>query len=184
MFILFEFNLPVTCAKESPEFEMSARLEGGLVLGGQIINDGLIYLSGSNLMYTNSIKTSGNSFLGLGAGFYNFRNETFIPFVFDFFGFTGKSKNKPFLNFQAGYSLGFSDLYKNYSDYNFKGGLCFSAGLGKCFAISNRFSALISISYRHQFAHVRYTYSGVSEIESDLNYDMLLFTFGIMICQD
>jgi len=184
-FIIFLFSLPLVgvSAREEPEFEKFARLEGGLILGGQVVNDVLVYTPGVNLNYTYSIKTGNNSCFGIGAGFSNFKDESFIPVYFDFLGLTGKNRNNSYVNFQAGYAFGSSELYKVFQEYEFKGGICFGIGLGRRFKLNDKFSAVIDLSYRHQFASVRYSLNGTREVENNLNYDMLFMNFGIMLHQ-
>jgi hypothetical protein len=159
------------------------RLEGGLTLGGQVVSDILVYTPGYNLSYTYSVKSGENSGLGFGLGYIHFEDESFIPIFFDFTGFTGKKKRGSFINFQAGYAFGFSELYNSYQYYNYRGGICFGIGLGKKFKFSDSFSALIAVAYHHQFANVTYSYDGIRNIESSLNYEMLRISFGIMLDQ-
>jgi hypothetical protein len=169
--------------KKQLELDKCARLEGGLIIGGQILNDNLIYNPGGSFQYSYCIKSGNNVGFGLGAGIQFFEEEAFIPFYFDFIGMLNKHQNAPFLEFQAGYAMAWSNKYKNVRDYAFTGGIYFSTGIGRKFKFNDTFSSYISLSYKHQFASLTYTAFTINEYYEKLNYDMLVLSIGIMLEQ-
>ncbi len=175
-----------TLAQSSEGFELTkcARLEGGFIMGGQVFNDNLIYNPGANFQYSYSLKSGEKAGFGLGAGLLYFDEEAFIPFYFDFIGLFNKNQNTLFLTFQAGYSFGWSARYKNFEDYSFDGGIYFSAGLGRKFKFSERFSPYISLAYKHQFASLTYEANSIDNYYEKLNYDMVVLSIGIMLEQN
>jgi hypothetical protein len=181
--ILINYSNAYAQVENRLEIDKCARLEGGLILAGQVSNDNLIYNPGGNFQYSYCIKSGGNAGFGLGAGVQFFDEEAFIPFYIDFIELFNKSKNSPFLTFQGGYALGWSNLYKNIQRYSYNGGFCFSCGIGRKFRFNDTFSSYISFSYKHQFATLSYQTNAVESYREILNYDMLTLSIGIMLEQ-
>ncbi len=176
-------NQALAQEKSKLELDKCARLEGGFILGGQVFNDNLIYNPGASFQYSYCLKSGEKAGFGLGAGVLFFEEEAFIPFYADFVGLINKNQNTKFLTFQAGYAFGWSSRYKSFQDYSFKGGIYFSAGLGRKFRFSEKFSPYISIAYKHQFASLTYKASANEEYNEDLNFDMIVLSIGIMLEQ-
>lgn len=158
-------------------------LEGGYSIGAQQANESIESLSGLIGNYTAQLQVSNRISYGLGFGYEAFESETFIPIYLDFKGKLRKKNNSPYLSTQFGYALGSNDTYLTYADYTYRGGLFFSPGIGYLFSVKGHFSCLLSASYKHQFAHVRYDTFDGEEFREELNFDMLLLRIGILLPQ-
>ena len=72
---------------------------------------------------------------------------------------------------------------RSYYD-DFDGGVYFGVGVGNRFEVNDRFTCFLQASYRHQFAQVTYQAYSLPAIRQELNYDMLVISFGIMLEQN
>ncbi|HEX8529285.1 MAG TPA: hypothetical protein VF646_04660 [Cytophagales bacterium] len=166
---------------EKSNFVVHHSLEGGLAIGGQISNEVFVLKSGISLAYAAEVEFSSRVYYGLGLGMDKFREETFFPVFGSFRGMLRKKDNSPFLAAQFGYAFGSHRNYAAFEGYDFRGGVVFSPGLGYRFAVGDKFSGLMGVYYKHQFAQAEYrTYDGF-RYRSPLNYDLVCFRVGILL---
>jgi hypothetical protein len=168
-------------AQEGKELKLDkcARMEAGFIFS---INstDTNRYSPGGQMQYSYCIKAHPRAGYGAGLGFNFFRDEIFIPFHIDFIGLLKEGKNGPFVTVQVGYSIGVSSRYINYQDQKFRGGMYFHGGFGNRFAVNDRFSAYVSLSYSHQSANLRYTTGSGHREKEKFNYNMVALSIGLM----
>ncbi len=167
--------------KSKKSWTLHHTLDGGYSFGIQQSNEQVITQSGLVGSYTAQLRVSNRIYYGLGFGYEQFEYETFLPIYLDFKGKLRKKDNSPYLSTQLGYAIGSNDSYLQFVDYTYRGGLFFSSGVGYKFSVKDRFSCLMSVAYKHQFAHVRYeTFDGETYRE-ELNFDLVMFRFGIIL---
>ena len=156
-------------------------LEGGLAIGGQLSNEVFVYKSGISLTYAAEVAFSSRVYYGAGLGMDKFREETFFPLFASFRGMLRKKDNTPFLAAQFGYAFGTHRSYAGFEGYDFRGGVVFSPGIGYRFSAGGKFSGLLGVYYKHQFAQAEYrTYVGF-RYRTPLNYDLVSFRVGILL---
>ncbi len=156
-------------------------LEGGLVIGGQLSNEVFVYKSGISLVYAAEVEFSSRVYYGAGLGVDKFREETFYPLFASFRGMLRKKDNTPFLAAQFGYAFASNRNYGRFEGYDFDGGVVFSPGLGYRFSVGDKFSGLMGVYYKHQFAQAEYrTYDGF-RFRTPLSYNLISFRVGILL---
>jgi hypothetical protein len=165
------------------EIEKCARLESGFIFGNRIVNSEELYIPGGSIQYSYCLKSGDYLGIGLGVGVNLFKSEGLIPFYLDIIGMMKKDRNSPFVNLQTGYSFGWSNKFEDLQSPEFKGGFFIGIGLGKKFHIRDRFASYISLSYRHQLASVRYELEDQEEQKENINYNLLVFSIGVMLEQ-
>jgi hypothetical protein len=166
--------------EEKSKINIYHSLEGGVTLGGQLSNEVFVYKSGLNLLYTIEAQFSSRVFYGAGLGVDKFNEETFYPLFASFRGLLRKKDNTPFLAAHFGYAFATNRNYNGFEGYDFDGGVLFSPGLGYRFSVGDKFSGLLGVYYKHQFAKSQYrTYDGFN-YRTTLNYDLVSFRAGIM----
>ncbi len=168
---------------EKVEILRCSRFELGYIFGGQVYNDNFMYNPGFAISHTYNLKINKRVGYGLGFGVLLFEDEKFIPLYADFIGNFKKSKSSPYVNIQLGYSIGWNENYEQLENYRFNGGMMFASGLGKKFAISDRFSMLTSVNYKHQFAQLKYESFEGTTTKERLNYDFFIISVGIIFEQ-
>lgn len=161
--------------------EKYLRIEGSYILGGQVINDNLIYNPGGSINASICLRSGNKTGFGIGGGYTLLNDDSFVPLYFEFTGYMNKKKNCMFMVFQAGYAFGMSNRYKNYTEYSFNGGICFGIGTGYRFRINENLDTYLSITYKHHFASVNYRSVSDLEYKQNLNYELLAISFGFMI---
>ena len=167
--------------EEKSKLKVHHSLEGGLVIGGQLSNEVFVYKSGISLAYAAEVEFSSRVYYGAGLGVDKFREETFYPLFASFRGMLRKKDNTPFLAAQFGYAFGSDRSYGAFEGYDFRGGVMFSPGLGYRFSVGDKFSGLLGVHYKHQFAQAEYrTYDGF-RFRTPLNYDLITFRVGILL---
>jgi hypothetical protein len=166
---------------EKSKVKVHHSLEGGLVIGGQLSNEVFVYKSGISLVYAAEVEFSSRVYYGAGLGVDKFREETFYPLFASFRGMLRKKDNTPFLAAQFGYAFGSNRDYGGFEGYDFRGGVVFSPGLGYRFSVGDKFSGLLGVHYKHQFAQAEYrTYDGF-RFRTPINYDLITFRVGILL---
>ncbi len=156
-------------------------LEGGLAVGGQVSNEVFVLKSGLSLAYAAEVEFSSRVYYGAGLGMDRFREETFFPVFGSFRGMLRKKDNTPFLAAQFGYAFGTNRNYGRFEGYDFRGGVVFSPGVGYRFSVGDKFSGLMGVYYKHQFAQAEYrTFDGF-RYRTPLNYNLVSFRVGILL---
>ncbi len=166
---------------EKAKLKVHHSLEGGLILGGQITNEVFVYKAGFSLTYAAEVQFSSRVYYGAGLGVDKFREETFYPLFASFRGMLRKKDNTPFLAAQFGYAFASNRNYGRFEGYDFDGGVVFSPGLGYRFSVGDKFSGLMGVYYKHQFAQAEYrTYDGF-RFRTPLSYNLISFRVGILL---
>lgn len=181
IFLCFEYSggfaqTPDTLDTNS---SITTRISGAHIFGAQIYNDNFFYNSGYSLSAISNYPISKQLLLGMGVSYIHLQDEEFIPIYFDILGYKNDKKDPPVINFQLGYSYGWSDIHTIMKGYDFDGGLFISVGTGKKINFSSNFSLLFQWAYQHQFAVMNYTQNNHTTSEI-LNYDMLSLILSIM----
>jgi hypothetical protein len=160
--------------------DMFIRLDIAYIFGGQIYNDNFLYNPGFNFYGAYGVYVSERLGVGLGTGLQQFRNEKFIPVFADLTGLIEKKNNTRLISIQCGYSFAWSESLKNFIGSRLNGGMYINAGFGRRFHISDAFSVIMGISYRHQFAVIEYELFNLNHYRERINYDMLVIGTGFI----
>jgi hypothetical protein len=167
--------------KESKSVNLHHTLEVGYTIGGQVSNDNFIYKAGLLGQYTADFQVSTRVFYGAGIGYEKLGQETFIPIFASFKGLLKKKDSTPFLTAQMGYALGSNKNMYSYEGYSYRGGILFSPGFGYKLNVRDKYSILVSVNYKHQFARIRYKTLDDHTYADNLNYDLLSFRIGVLL---
>jgi hypothetical protein len=163
--------------KTSP---LSSRLSLSYLVGGQLFNDHFLYNPGISALFTESYRITGSFEAGLGSGYVSLIDERFVPVYLEAFGYKKKGKNSPVIRFQAGFSSAWFGNEHFSAEYKLKGGLYFTAGMGRKIDLKNRYSILFLWSYYHQSGSINYQVFNGDNYSTPVNYDMIQLSFGIM----
>jgi hypothetical protein len=176
--------MPAAMSQESEDPDTAVkhfiRLDLAYIIGGQIYNDNFLYNPGFNVYGTYGLDIHDRMSVGLGTGLQQFRNEKFIPVFIDMTGWISKKKNTRLVSLQLGYSFGWSESLKNLTDSNLNGGVYIGAGFGRKFYLTEAFSVIASLSYRHQFAELEYEVFNLRDYRERINYDLLVIGISFL----
>ena len=167
-----------------PELEKCARLEGGFIIGSRFEKPDYTIKPGVSLQYSYGLKSGQYLGFGFGAGVHFFKNEGFIPFYIDMISLFMRNPNSPFINLQAGYSLGWNNAYNDFHNPEFKGGLLMGIGAGKKIRLNERFASYLSVSYKHQLASITYEGEAQHKQSERLHYHLFIVSIGLMLEQE
>jgi hypothetical protein len=183
---LFSFSFSYsayTQSENSLHIEKCARMQSGLIMqfpNGEYNED---VNPGISFQYCYGIKAGTRAGIGFGAGFHFFKEESYIPIVFDLVYFIGQNKKCFFIYGDGGYSLGWSSDFKEYDHSDFKGGLTLGTGFGKKILILEQMALFINAGYQYQHAQLKYEPEPDQTKNKSLHYHMLIVSLGIMIEQ-
>lgn len=167
--------------KDKNEIELAYHLAAGFSFGGQIIGETFLFESGISFELITNYRASSRIYYGLGLGYERYDSETFMPLFLSFTGMTKKKDEGPYLSFQTGYSFAWDKDFNSYENYNYRGGLLFSTGIGRMFEIKDKYKILINISLKHQFVRIDYKSFDSSDYTENINYDMISFKIGLLL---
>jgi hypothetical protein len=181
--MLFLISIPLQAKDEDSTYRHPkyARVETSYVFGGQVYNLKLMYDPGFAIQASYGLMLNGQVGLGLGTGYMQLMDERFLPVYAEVVGYLKDKPGTPVIRMQLGYSAGWYKGDMSMEGYEFHGGMCFDAGLGRKITINDKYAVIFQCSYRHQFAKMEYEVYGGREYKSAMNYDMLLFTLGFVI---
>ena len=167
-------------SQTAEESQFTSRLNVSYLFGGQFYNDHFIYNPGFSIQYAQSYKVSKSFEAGIGSSYIHLMDESFVPVYVEVLGYKKNSWNSPFIRFQLGGTAAWyrSDTYP--SDYDLKGRIYFSAGMGRKIQINERYSVLFHWALVHVSALVEYQIFDGTDYSSLANYDLLQLSFGIM----
>lgn len=165
------------------DIEKCARLEAGFVTSYSSYINGNKFSPGGGVHYSYCLKPGSYFGFGIGAGVHLFSDEGFIPFYFDGICMLSKKGNASFIDMKAGYAFGWSNKYVDIQNFEFTGGLFLGTGIGKKIKLNENFSSYLSLSYRNQFASLRYNDSTEEEHFDRFNYHMIVLSLGIVLEQ-
>lgn len=173
----------VSAQKNEDALSAYQRVEGSYIIGAQVYNDNFLYNPGASLTFSYGASINKYASIGIGSGYQAFDDEKFIPLYMDVIGLKKGKKNIPYLNMQVGYSIGWADSYNGIESYDYQGGIYVNAGIGRKILLNDKISLLIQCAYRHQSARMELKTSDANNYNQNLNYDMIVFTLGIMAVQ-
>ena len=172
-------------AQDEDEFEIikCVRFEAGIVYAKGFYhapkND-----QGYRISYAYGIKPASRLGIGLGTDINLFENETIVPVYLNTLLFLREKKSTLYLDLKAGYSLVWTKTsFTDYETYNYKGGPSFTAGIGRRFAINEKFCFSLKAAYTSQFAKVDFNYPGERTTSEKLQYNLFSLSFGLMLEQ-
>jgi len=167
--------------KDKKEIELAYQLTAGYTFGGQIVDKSLLFESGISFELVTNLRVSSRIYYGLGLGYERYDSETFLPLYLSFTGMTKKKDAGPYLSFQTGYSFAWDKDFKSYDNYNYRGGLLFSAGIGRMFEMKDKYKILANISLKHQFVRIDYKPVDSGIYTETINYDMIIIKIGLLL---
>ncbi|WP_462280664.1 hypothetical protein [Salinivirga cyanobacteriivorans] len=162
------------------DFKSYQRISGGYIFGGQVYNQDFEYNPGVEIQGIYGLKLSKRVSVGVGTGITILEDEQFLPLFAEVNGLTSKKNNSAALSMQVGYAHGWYNGYDDVDGLEFRGGIYFDAGLGKQLFISENISVLFRVSYRHQFAQMRFETFNNPDYKEAVHYDMLVLSLGIL----
>lgn len=171
----------ITNVKGNDNYKLRyTRIDFSYCFGGQVYNDNFNYNPGITIQGVYGYKL--NSYVGIGAGigYQQLTHENFLPVFFEVWGIRKDKKNPPSVRIQIGYAPGWYNQSVDLEGYSYRGGAFFDVGFGRNFLITEKWSVLFHLSYRHQFAAMKYEVYSTKEYKDVLNYDMLIFSLGII----
>lgn len=177
VFLLSLFALVGKGQDSIPEYQ---RLEASYIFGGQVYNNSLIYNPGFSFQGAYGRMINESVGVGIGTGYMHFEHENFVPLFLEVMGYKKNKSITPLIKMQVGYSFAWYSGNMEIQGYHFHGGVYFDAGVGRKISINTNCSVLFQLSYRHQFAHMRYEIFGGQDYKEAMNYDMLVITLGLI----
>jgi hypothetical protein len=150
------------------------------IIGAQLYNDNFLYNPGLSLQMAFGRNVNKDIGIGLGTGYMKMKNERFIPVYLEIMGKKKQKPNTPFIRFQGGYSIGWSEATNSMVNYDMKGGFYINAGVGRNIRIFDKYSILFLWSFCHQFAQMQYQIFGDRTYSETLNYDMVQVSVGLL----
>jgi len=180
--LLFEVFSVVASESErqGKEDKIYQTLACSYVVGAQVYNDNFLYNPGGAIQVSTGWKLKKDLYTGFGAGYIGLQDERFVPLFWEAYGFRSKKRNSPYIRFQSGYAPGWIEPAKHQQGYEVHGGLYFSAAAGRKIELSDRFALLFQVAYTHQNGELEYEVFGKEEHVSELNFDMIWFTVGLL----
>ena len=167
--------------KDKKEIKLAYQLTAGYAFGGQIVDKSILFESGVSFELITNLRVSPKIYYGLGLGYERYDSETFLPLFLSFTGMTKKKDEGTYLSFQTGYSFAWDNDFNSYDNYNYRGGLLFSAGIGRMFEIKDKYKLLANISLKHQFVRIDYKPIDSSGYTETINYDMIIIKIGLLL---
>lgn len=164
--------------EEKTRTELHPEFEGGVVGGGAVSDGSFIYKSGASVRFGVNIKASKKVYYGISTGVEFFEDETFVPVSLNFTGFTKGKENSPYMSFKFGYATATNAKLYSYVNYDYRGGLFFSPGLGYKIAVKEKYGVMMGVSYKHQFANVRYKTADNKMYREQNNFHLMAFNLG------
>lgn len=155
-------------------------LNASYIIGAQLYNDNFLYNPGLSLQMSFGRSVNDDIGIGLGSGYMQMKNERFIPVFLEIMGKKKQKANTPFIRFQGGYSIGWSEATTSMVNYDMKGGFYINAGVGRNIRIYDKYSILFQWSFCHQFAQMQYQIFGDRTYSETLNYDMVQVSVGLL----
>lgn len=154
-------------------------LFAGVSAGGHADRGNFIYRDGYHVNGGVLWKRNKRVHLGFGVGLEKLNSELFLPAGLMALGYTKKDDESMYFGLHAGYALGIrNDLY-SHLNYEYHGGLFFQPMLGYKFGLKGS-DLLIGISYKHQFAGIRYERPDGGHFSEENNYHIFSFRAGIV----
>jgi len=151
----------------------------GYQVGGQGENRNFVTKSGLNLQVNALYELNNYIHAGIGLGFSNFKNETYIPIFVAAKARLKNVENCSYLKTQFGYSEATNNTINQTEFYDFDGGIYFSAGWGYQWSINEKLGLNFEINIEFQEAELEYeSFSGVS-FDDDIQNYFLSFKTGI-----
>ena len=167
--------------KDKKEIKLAYQLAAGYAVGGQIVDKSILFESGVSFELITNLRVSPKIYYGLGLGYERYDSETFLPLFLSFTGMTKKKDEGTYLSFQTGYSFAWDNDFNSYDNYNYRGGLLFSAGIGRMFEMKDKYKLLVNISLKHQFVRIDYKPLDSSSYTETINYDMIIIKIGLLL---
>lgn len=178
--LVFALSLCALVGKGQDSIPEYQRLDVSYIFGGQVYNNSMIYNPGFSFQGAYGRMINESVGLGIGTGYMHFEHENFIPLFVEVMGYKKNKPSTPLIKMQVGYSFAWYAGNMEIQGYDFKGGVYFDAGLGRKISINTNYSVLFHLSYRHQFAHMKYEIFGGQDYKEAMNYDMLVITLGLI----
>ena len=167
--------------KDKKEIKLAYQLAAGYAFGGQIVDKSILFESGISFELITNLRVAPRIYYGLGLGYERYDSETFLPLFLSFTGMTKKKDEGTYLSLQMGYSFAWDNDFNSYDNYNYRGGLLFSAGIGRMFEIKDKYKLLANISLKHQFVRIDYKPIDSSGYTETINYDMIIIKIGLLL---
>lgn len=180
--LLFVSNLSVFSQEENSfKIEKCARLQGGIIT--HLNNEDNSVTPGIDFRYCYGIKMGKRIGAGFGAGYQYFKEESFIPIIFDLVYFPGESSKRSFIYLDGGYSLGWSERYKNYANSSFSGGPVLGIGYGIKIFLKEQYAIFLNAGYQYQHAQMKFEMDDFLTANKELHYHMFVMNLGLMLEQ-
>lgn len=182
--ILFFILAGIAAGQEETEIPIDkcVRLEGGFDITHEAGSSNGINPGGS-ANYSYCIRLGKHGGIGAGSGAIVFDRQVYLPLYLETVLLANHDKCSPFITLEGGYSLGWSNRYKNYPKYRSDGGIYYSAGLGWRFRLDQQFFLYSGISYRRQNSSFYYEQMSGTTFHKSARYNILVINIGLMLEQ-
>lgn len=167
----------ISFSGDTARYQVTPEILFGLINGIEISDGRGIYKPGISFQLGADLQATQKLHFQTGFGFEKFKDEIFIPLFLGFNGMLQKDEHTPYLSIQAGYALASNKNFNSYAKYNYLGGLFFSPGFNYKFSFNGKFSLILSVAFKHQFAYIKYMNNDL-KYKEDLNFNLLTFRTG------
>lgn len=154
-------------------------VQAGVIVGGEISDGRFIHKAGKLIELIANFRFSNRVYYGFGGGVEIFKEETFIPIYVHFKGMLNKTANTSFITAQIGYASAENKSVYSFTNYQYSGGIFFSPGWGYRLNVKDKYSLMLGINYKHQFANIKYKTGYGTEIKEVLSFNLISFRLGI-----
>lgn len=160
----------------SPKINKISTLQAGYIQTGYSYNDKYNITSGFSIQHTYCLVPRDRFGFGAGIGYISYPEHRLLPM---FLKVSTSTKKSLFMDFQAGYSLGWKRTEASYNQQTFGGGLNAAVGLGVKFNTSENYKLYLKSSYRFQVAEIRKE----DVIMRNVYYNSFELSFGVLFHQ-
>lgn len=168
-----------TTGEDSGILELRSDIQGGIVMGGQVVNEKFIYKPGVMGQFSLNAQISPKVYAGIGVSMLSLEDETIVPVFLDVKAFFNERAQSSFLGLNVGASAAWSDYYRNVSEFEYEGGLYFSPYYSFQFPLSNEISLLVVTGLIHHIGEIEFITEFNEEYEERFAMDFLTIRAGI-----
>lgn len=165
--------------EEDEKITFHPEVQAGIIMGGEISDGRFIHKSGKLLELIANFRFSNRVYYGFGGGVEVFKEETFIPVYVHFKGMLNKTSSTSFITAQIGYAAAENKSIYSFTNYQYSGGIFFSPGWGYRLNVKDKYSLMLGINFKHQFANIKYKTDYGKEFKEVLSFNLISFRLGV-----
>jgi hypothetical protein len=166
-------------AEDSRTLEIRSDIQGGIVMGGQVVNEKFIYKPGVMGQFSLNAQISPKVYAGIGVSMLSLEDETILPVYLDLKAFFNEGAQSSFIGLNVGASVAWSDYYRNVAEFEYEGGLYFSPYYSFQFPLSDDINFLVVTGLVHHIGEIEFITEFDEEYEERFAMDFLTIRAGI-----